>query len=61
MSKLNKVQYRFANSIGWDTAKINLQEFEIISIFDDEVFLKKNDNVISVKKSTIPKSFLKSR
>jgi hypothetical protein len=61
MSKLNRVQLRFPNSVGWFTTKIDLSQFEVVSVFDDEVFMKKNDSVVSVKKDTIPKSFFKSR
>jgi uncharacterized protein YrrD len=61
MSKLNRVQLRFPNSIGWFTTKIDLTQFEVVSIFDDEVFIKKDNNVVSIKKDTVPKSFLKSR
>jgi hypothetical protein len=61
MSKLKRVQLRFPNSSGWITTKIDLSQFKVLSIFDDEVFIKKDDNVVSVKKDTVPKSFLKSR
>jgi hypothetical protein len=47
--------------MGWITTKVDLNEFQVLSIFDDEVFMKKNNNVVSIKKDTIPKSFLKSR
>jgi hypothetical protein len=61
MSKWKKVQLRFPNSCWWETIKINLSEFEIVNVFDDQVFLKNGANVISVKKTSLPKTFLKNR
>lgn len=52
---------RFPNSFGWETVKIDLAECNAVAIFDDEVFVSVKNQVVSIKKETLPKSFVNQK
>jgi hypothetical protein len=59
--KKHRVQMRFPNSFGWETVKIDLAECNAVAIFDDEVFVSVKNQVVSIKKETLPKSFVNQK
>lgn len=53
-----RVLLRFPNDCGWTKLKVDLNELNIVRVFDDEIFAYIGDNCISIKKDSLPKDFV---
>jgi len=52
------VLLRFPNEWGWIKFKIELNDLNVIRVFDDEVFAYIGNNCVSIKRDSLPKNFV---
>jgi hypothetical protein len=56
--KKTRVLLRFPNEWGWIKFKLNLNDLKVVRVFDDEIFAFIGDTCISIKRDSLPKSFV---